>query len=105
LCLLGFPAADAEVPDFLTKKCNEATATIRAHAFLVALFGRTTIWVEEQDSAINGIAQMFRLYMTQGQKQDHPNENRIKFYQEVAQTAEWVCRRLSSDMDVYSDSF
>jgi len=36
---------------------------------------------------------MFRLYMTQGQKQNHPNENRIKFYQEVVQTAE--CCRLT----------
>jgi len=41
-------ATGSEVRDFLTKKCNEATTTIRAHAFLVGRTGR----IEEQDSAI-----------------------------------------------------
>jgi hypothetical protein len=74
----------------LTRKCDETTATTRAHAFLAALFGRTTVWVEEQTSSIENIAQHFRLYMTQNQKQNEANANRIKFYHEVVEIAEWV---------------
>jgi hypothetical protein len=80
----------------LTKRCNEATATSRAHAFLAALFKHTAIWVEEQDSAINEIAQEFRLYMTQDQKQYQPNADRITFYQDVVKTAELMCYQLSN---------
>jgi hypothetical protein len=80
----------------LTKRCNEATATSRAHAFLAALFKHTAIWVEEQDSTINEIAQEFRLYMTQDQKQYQPNADRITFYQDVVKTAELVCYQLSN---------
>ncbi|KIM81083.1 hypothetical protein PILCRDRAFT_9111 [Piloderma croceum F 1598] len=93
LCLrsgiTGFPAPDTEVRDFLTRKCNETSATTRVHAFLAALFGRTTVWVEEQTSSIENIAQHFRLYMTQNQKQNEANANRIKFYHEVVEIAAW----------------
>jgi hypothetical protein len=74
-CFLGFPAADAEVRDFLTNKCDEATAMMRAHAFIAALFERTTTWVQrETPTTIEKIAENFRLYMTQNQEHNRPNE-------------------------------
>jgi hypothetical protein len=84
----------------LTRKCDETTATTRAHAFLAALFGRTTVWVEEQTSSIENIAQHFRLYMTQNQKQNEANANRIKFYHEKNRYALSVVI-----MGVHSDGF
>jgi hypothetical protein len=100
---LGFPAADAEVRDFLTKKCDEATATMRVYVFIAAPFVYTATWVKRQTPAtIEEITANFRLYMTQNQEHNRLNENRAKFYQEVVGMAEWVgFHRLLSDMNIY----
>ncbi|KAF8319201.1 hypothetical protein F5887DRAFT_378307 [Amanita rubescens] len=86
----GYPPADHEVRDFLTKKGTEGESYRRACRFIDALFQHTDhILKKEFDPKlkIEEVACKFRMRMTEGQTMTMHNEFRRQFYQQVVQIA------------------
>jgi hypothetical protein len=87
----GYPPADHQVRNFLTRKCTEAEAYRRTSCFIDALFQHTHHTLESEFDSKWGIGKVtseFRIRMTAGQTVKEPNEFRRGFYQQVVLIAE-----------------
>lgn len=94
--VLGFPAGDITVVQFLTAHGSTATPFRHAEAFLVALFKITHEYLENIDEYIGyrkgapTTAQKFRILMTRGQDFVKQGRLRIDFFDKVIAYAKSV---------------
>ena len=87
----GYPPADHEVRDFLTKKGTEGESYRRACCFIDALFEHTDFTLKQEFDSQQGIEEVtftFRKRMTDGQTMKNHNEFRRQFYQQVVRIAD-----------------
>jgi hypothetical protein len=95
-CLIGYPPADHQVRQFLTRggpdeKISHLLAISLVRRFLVALFNKTA-------EALNGATkqlriQNFRNFMSENQTMDSAGRKRLEFYDSVIAQAQGVrCR-------------
>ncbi|KAH9015441.1 hypothetical protein EDB83DRAFT_2321310 [Lactarius deliciosus] len=79
----GYPPADSEVRNFLTRHDGVHSALSLMQHFLLALFSRTKATLERMGSTKSGQIQEFREYMSKDQTMHSSGGNRSDFYDGV----------------------
>ncbi|KAI9445890.1 hypothetical protein H4582DRAFT_1901738 [Lactarius indigo] len=95
----GYPPADSEVRNFLTRRDGVNSPVSLIQHFLLALFNRTKETLERMDSTKSGRIREFREFMSKDQTMHSPGGGRSEFYDGVIAQARLALKHSSDELD------